>query len=177
MEVEKTVTQLPVQQAQPKPGVIINPQTGEAAVPTPEGNVRVEVKADGTPHFLFQNTPAAHKLADEFIRLNSLQEEAAAAKGQTYNPKLGERLKNLATSNLTPFKTVAFVVIGYTAYRIGAWAARRLAEYMGWDLFGNEMLPEDGEMHAGGNKDFDERRSPRRQPRRQQEPTQPTASA
>lgn len=166
-EIEKQVTHLP--------GVTMNPQTGEAHVPTPAGDVKVEVKKDGTPHFIFQDTPATHKLFNELIRKNSLEAEAAAAKGQSYIPTTGDRLKSYATSNMTPLKTVAFVVVGYTVYRIGLWAGRRMAEYFGWNLFGNEVM-EDEEMVAGGTPGFDERRSPRRQ-RRPAEPTQPTAAA
>lgn len=171
MEIEKTVT--------PLPGVTLDPQSGTAKVLDASGHeVKTEVKKDGTLHLLFQNTPAAHKLAEELIRLNGLEAEAAAARGQVYKPTLGARIKSVATSNVTPLKLVAFAVIGGVSIWLGRMALRKMAEYFGWNLFGNEIGEEDGEMSAGGNRDFDERRSPRRQRRTPpNEPTQPTASA
>jgi hypothetical protein len=181
-EIQKTVTHFPRRdqegpqpgQEGPQPGVAMNPQTGEAHVPTAEG-VKVEVKADGTTHFLFPNTPAYVKLVDEIIKKEGLQLEAATARGQTYNPTTWTRVKNVFTTNASVGKVVVIMVAGYGIYRLGAWAGRRLAEYFGWNMFGN-IVNED-EMFAGGNKNFDERQAPRRAPRRPSEPTQPTAAA
>src|SRR6267154_2299586 len=102
MEIEKmeTVHQLP------RPGVSLKPATGEAHVPTPEGDVRVEVKAGGSTHFLFNNTPTSKNFLKKLVEKNDLKAEASAAQGESYNPTLWGRIKGVSTSNVTPARLV-----------------------------------------------------------------------
>lgn len=157
-------------------GVTTNPQTGESHVPNADGTTHTETMGEGSPGFLFgEDTPAVRHLLSELIKRNALEAEAAAARGQKFNPTMGSRAKSVVSSNITPLKLVGFVVVGGVTYWLGKKALNFLARKMGWNLFGNVVETEE-EMYAGGTKDFDERKAPRT--RRPSIPaTQPQATA
>lgn len=175
MEIART--EVPVPQTSPKPGVVVRPATGEAVVPTDDGNVRVEVKSEGgNTHFMFQDTPASKKLLDMIIERTGVKAEASAAQGKVYEPTMGARVKNLLTTHVSPTKALVLVFVGYGVIKLAGWTARKAAEYFGWNMFGNIVADEE-EMFAGGNKDFDERKAPRPRRQTQAPPTQPSAMA
>lgn len=152
-------------------GAVVDPVSGQASVPTPNGGTRQENRSEKfvLGQWLLEDKPETHAFIKELIEKNGMEAAYYKARGQSYTPSLGQRVRSVATSNLTPVKAIGLVVVGAIAYKLGELVMKKLAKKFGWNILGNVV-----ETQAEEPVEVKKFSAPRRSPTA---PTQISASA
>lgn len=122
-------------------GAVLDPESGKARIPNAEGGVSDDVKQVINVKFGEGAEVLSAKQMAKLLDLNGFHKEAADVRGETYKPSIGNTIKNLATSQITPLKLLVTVVVSGVTYYVAKKGLNFLAKKMGWNLFGNVVTP------------------------------------
>lgn len=119
-------------------GAAVDMRSGDAKIPD-GSSVRNETLNQSK--YVLDDTPRNRELLAKLLAKNGFPREAAELRGKPYEEGFVVSAKNLVAENASVIKGLAVVAIGAFTYYVSKKALNLLAKKMGWNLFGNEVIP------------------------------------